>query len=193
MKTDPIVKQLRDYAPIFERRVSSAFQLEPAENSRKLTMPCAWVVFTRSEAEETSPGSATVNQELHDYFSVFVLMPTKEETGKEVIDLVDVIREQLFLALVGWTFEDYSPIEYDGGGLDDMDRAFAVYRFDFRADRCLGRNRRGDPPETWQDYYQDGLPPLKSIHINVDFIDPANPRPGPDGQIDAEVTLEFSQ
>ena len=194
MNINPIVAHLRKYATVFKGNVGGALDFEKVESSFKLPVPCAWVIYMNSSADETSPGSNVVRQEIQDYFSVYVPIRTAKEGGCEaLIEILDEVRNQLFLTLVGWSFGDYSPIEFEGGAIEDIDRALVVYRYDFRAVRGLGRNGRGDAPETWQDYYLDGLPPLKEVDIDIDFIDPSATHEAPDGAIDSKIKLEFKQ
>lgn len=191
MRLSPIVAQLRKYATCFHNNVTAGLDFNPAKDSVNMRLPSAFVIFLSSSAEEA--GSCNVvRQNIRDDFSVYVLISTRgDERGQSVADQLSEIRRQLFLALVGWSFDDYSPIQYEGGELAEMDRGTAVFRFDFWTDRGLGRNSAKDPAETWQEYYHDGLPPLKSMNVKVDCIDPADPMPGPDGKIDAQFNVEF--
>ncbi|MNF97065.1 hypothetical protein D3C84_798810 [compost metagenome] len=65
-----------------------------------------------------------------------------------------------------------------------------MYQYSFIADFQLGRNRAGEPAETWHERALDGLTGFSGVTVNMDCIDPADrnlQHPGPDGRI--EVTF----
>lgn len=192
MKLSPIITQLRRHCPLFDRRVFGGVDWDLLEEAGKLPVPAAYVVVGDDDAD---PSEATnvVSQNVTDTFHVFVVLPAPDDRSPAAVDAVDDARRQLFLSLVGWRAGAfYEMTQYVGGELLFANRARMVYRYTFFAEWCLGRSLPTDPPETWHEWYLDGLPELEGITINVDVIDPAFDKNlshhGPDGRI--EVTLK---
>lgn len=196
MKLSSIVKQLRQYVPVFNGNVTHCLSYELGAVSTHMKKPCAYVSFDSSEFEEM-PKNGLATQEETDRFSVFVEVDGKksDEKGQAAADILDTLRQQLFLALVGYEpGEEYYPIQASAISLFDGNRALVVYRFEFATGRRIGRSSRTQPPETWQEAQLDGLKPLEGIDIDVDVIDPiAQPSPGPDGRIEFKSHVEFEQ
>lgn len=192
MKLSPIIAQLRSYCPVFERRVFGGVDWDLLEEAGKLPVPAAYVVVGDDDAEP-SETTNVVNQIVTDTFHVFVVLPAPDDRTTIAIDAVDAARRQLLLSLVGWRPESFCDMaQYVGGELLFANRARMVYRYTFSTEWQLGRNDPSLPPETWHEWYLDGLPPLEGVTINVDVIDPAfdknRSHHGPDGRI--EVTLK---
>lgn len=191
MQLSPVVAHLRDWCPSFQRRISGGIDWESIEASVKLQQLRAHVVLGDEDAEPNEGN--VVCQNVAETFEVCVEFPSPDERGAGVGDLVDAVRIELCRALVGWQPEPhYDPIQYLGRELLLINRAKAVYRFQFLTGYQLGRNSVDQPPETWQELEADGLPALEGIDISVDFIDPmVDPNlaaRGPDGRI--EITLK---
>ena len=192
MKVSSLVAHLRAKCPSFERRISGGIDWEAIESSVKLQDLRAHVVLGDEDAEG-SEGNV-VCQDVAETFEVCVEFPQarNDERGAAVGDDVDAIRAELCRALVGWQPEPhYDPIQYLGRELLLINRAKAVYRFQFLTGYQLGRNSVDQPPETWQELEADGLPALEGIDIAVDFIDPMVDKnlaaAGPDGRIELNV------
>ncbi|MDU9415217.1 hypothetical protein [Pseudomonas sp. zfem005] len=196
MIVSPVVKHLRERCPLFARRVTGGIDWEAIESSAKLQCPAAYVVLGDEDAEP-SQSATTVRQDITEDFHVCVVMEQRvgDEKGLAVGDQLDLVRRELTRALVGWEpGEDYDPIQYAGRDLLLLDRAKAVYRFRFFTGLQLGRNGPQAPAETYQEWVEDGLPPLDGIDIDVDYIDPMvdpnlSPR-GPDGRVEFKVREE---
>ncbi|SMG09509.1 phage tail terminator protein [Paraburkholderia susongensis] len=191
MKITPVIAQLRRYCPVFGERVAGALEFAALRDNQRLPAISAFVVKTDDNAGENQTLN-TSRQDITDEFDVCVLINTEDARGQSRADLLDDVRAQLWLALVGWTTGGgYSPIEYRGSELVQMDRELIFYRYTFSSVFTLGG---GSEPETWHEYYLAGLPPLKTIHVDIDMIDPSDPnlqRPGPDGRIDFSFREEF--
>lgn len=162
------------------------------EGQAKLSMPAAYVI-EMDDSAQASDINTGIRQVVTDTFDVCVALPAPDERFGATVDMIDTVRAALLLALVGWKPEpQFDPVQYEGKQLVLTNRFRSVYRFTFSAEWQLGRNRNADPPETWHEWYLDGLPPLEGITINVDIIDPAFDKNlsnhGPDGRI--EVTLK---
>jgi hypothetical protein len=190
MKLTPIVAQLRADCPTFAGRVSAGIDWDAVVDSAKLALPAAYVIAAADAAGDNQVQNG-VQQLITDLFSVVVVLDSGDERGQASNDALHDVRSELWRALVGWTpGGDYSPIEYVKGELLHISRARTVYQYSFIADFQLGRNRPGDPPETWHERDLDGLPGFTGATIRMDCIDPADPNlqyPGPDGRI--EVTF----
>ena len=197
MQVTPLVRHLRAYCPLFAQAVAGGIDWESIEASTKLGGLRAHVVITDERAEDSLALNVIV-QNVGEEFDVCVEFPQAvgDEKGRLVGDQLDAVREELCRALVGWRPEQhYDPIQYVGRQLLLNNRAKAVYRFSFVTGYQLGRNAAGEPPETWQEYEQDGLPPLEGLNIDVDFIDPMFDKnvsqTGPDGRIEIKTTEEL--
>jgi len=163
--------------------------------SAKLETPAAYVIYTGDEAGESQAQNRTV-QRLADGFDVIVVMQTQDERGQQAVDLVHVLRAELFRALVGLESADHEPISYGGGSLMALDRSRVSYRFGFEAESQIGRTGKNDPPETWQEVKLDGLPALSGIDFTYDSLDPKDPNhtaPGPDGRPEVRFSTELPQ
>ncbi|PZW65260.1 Gp37 protein [Pseudomonas sp. URMO17WK12:I1] len=197
MQVTPMVEHLRARCPSFRRRVGGGIDWEAIETSTKLPDLNAHVVLTDEKAE-ASETTNVITQNVEEQFDVCVVFPQAkgDEGGRLVGDVVDSIRRELCLALVGYRpGGDYSPIEYVSRQLILINRFAAVYRFTFVTAYQLGRNDESAPPETYQELERDGLPPLEGINIGIDFIDPMVDRnlspTGPDGRIEINTVEDL--
>ncbi|NMG64886.1 hypothetical protein GPA19_08000 [Azoarcus indigens] len=198
MKLTPLVNQIRDRCPTFGGRVAGGLDWDPAmAASAKMALPAAYVVMTGDEAAP-SQADNVVQQDIADEFDVCVVLDQEDEAGVIAADAVHDIRAQLWRALVGFRpSPELEPIQYDGGGLLLINRARVVYRFGFSSAFQLGRNDGADPAETWQEWELDGLLPLEGLDIALDAVDPMADKnlqyPGPDGRIEAGITLNLPE
>lgn len=197
MQVTELVRHLRARCPSFLNKVAGGIDWESIETSTKLAGLRAHVVITDEKAEGSSTQNV-VRQDVAEEFDVCVEFPqaTGDEKGRLVGDQLDAVRAELCRALVGWKpLPSYDPIQYVGRQMLLNNRAKAVYRFSFVTGFQLGRNAVSDPPETWQELEQDGLPALEGLDIDVDFIDPIVDRnlsaTGPDGRIEIKTTEEL--
>jgi hypothetical protein len=133
-----------------------------------------------------------VQQDITDMFSVVIVLESGDERGQAANDALHDLRAELWRSLVGWVpGAEYSPIEYVKGELLHISRSRTVYQFSFIAKFQLGRNRPGDPAETWHEREVDGLTGFSGVTFNMDCIDPTDPNlqhPGPDGRIEVKFS-----
>lgn len=199
MKITPVIEQLRTYATGFSKRVAGGLDWDPTADSAKLEIPAAYVIAVGDSADE--PMSQNVyTQDVRDAIDVCVVLPSVDERGQSVVDVLHDVRAQLWRALVGFAPDDESgPLLYDGGQLLLLDRERVVYRYRFYADLQLGRlewDGEGKP-QTWQEMVLAGLPALEGIDTRYDFIDPLvdkNLSPiGPDGRVEFQTKEDLSQ
>ncbi len=184
MKLTPVIAALRARCPYFENRVAGAAQFKNLPEVGKLRLPAAYVV-----PGDDSPGENKSQtdywQELKEGFSVVVILSNgRDERGQFAsYDVVDDVRQMLFKALLGWNPEACgNPITYDGGTLLDLNRHELIYQFDFSVISELTED------DTRQQDDLNSLDELRTLAIDVDYLDPGN---GPDGDIEhhTEITL----
>lgn len=186
MDLTPVVAAVRQRCPSFAQRVAGAAEYAAALASTSLAVPYAFVIPL-----DDSPGprqSENVNrQSLSDAFAVVVAISnTADERGQAAAASVELLRRELWAALLGWSPSDeHEGAVYEGGSLQSLDRARLWYQFEFSAEMEIG------PEDGWQG--ADALPELELVRIGVDVIDPqADPNlqnPGPDGRIEQAIDI----
>jgi len=196
MRLTPLIRQMRERCPSFERRVFGALDWDPTKEVSKADMPAAYVVVLGDDADP-SPSQNVIQQVVRETVDVCVEVFNVDERGQSAADALHDLRAELWRALVGFKpGVDGDPLQYDSSDLMVINRSKAVYRFRFYTEFQLGRNiaRPGEPvppAETWQEQVLDGLPLLQGVDMNVDFIDPMvdhNLSPtGPDGRIEIQT------
>ncbi|UVM48341.1 hypothetical protein LOY38_18340 [Pseudomonas sp. B21-015] len=191
MKLNPIVAHLRSACPSFAGRVAGGIDWDAVVESAKLPMPAAYVIASADAATPNKVQNAII-QDITDQFTVVIVLDAGDERGQEANDLLHDLRAELWRALVGWKpGAEYEPLEYNNGVLVHISRSRVIYQFAFVSRFRLGRNRQGDPAETWHELELDGLTNFTGVKFNMDCIDPADPnqkRPGPDGRIEVQFT-----
>ncbi|AIR90583.1 phage tail terminator protein [Pseudomonas cremoricolorata] len=190
MRLTPLIEHIKTHCPSFSKRVSGGIDIESVMTSAKLALPAAYVIYTGDETTETQSSNKVV-QGLTDQFDVLVAMQTTDERGQQAVDLVHVLRAELFRALVGLESNDHEPIAYTGGSLTAIDRARVVYRFGFEAESQIGRTRPGAPAETWQEYKLDHLPDFKGLDVEYAQLIPGDTGPTPDSQGALKTSVEL--
>ena len=194
MKLSAVVTQLKKYAKIFEGRVASAAAYDTVSSQTvNFKRPSGFVVFDGYDFEESRNPAGKIVQTVRQTFYLYVELSTKSERGSELLDSIDELRKSVFLAIMGFRPDDEcDPIQCKTISIDSINREMTVVAFEFFTEFSVGNRGKGDPAETWQDAVIDGLQPLGGIDFNVDVIDPvADPRPGPDGRIEAQFSTEF--
>lgn len=113
---------------------------------------------------------------------VVILSNGRDERGQFAsYDVVDDVRQMLFKALLGWNPEVCgNPITYDGGTLLDLNRHELIYQFDFSVISELTED------DTRQQDDLNSLDELRTLAIDVDYLDPGN---GPDGDIEHHTEI----
>ena len=169
MNLAPVITQLRQHAPIFSGRVAGAAQFSNIDAITNMTVPAAVVIPL-----DDSPGECIflndVNQPLMDAFAVVVAVDnTSDEKGQAAVESAhDIIRAQLWAALLGWQPDGlaansrYRGIEYQGGNLLKLDRSRLWYQFDFAAKMCIR------PSDGWQQTELNNDPPFDGMNITID-------------------------
>lgn len=185
MELRQIIEALRERVLDFGGRVTGSAEFRPLPEVGKLDLPAAYVIPLHDETGEQK-SQTDYWQNCTDGFSVVVALDNRlDELGLASIDnATHLMRRKLWRALLGWSpLPEYTRgIEYRGGVLLDMNRAILYYKFDFQATFEI------TDEDTWQQIVLDNLPYLKTVHVDIDLIDPGN---GPDGhpEFQADFTL----
>lgn len=186
MKLSLIIAALRARCPVFENRVSGAAEFKALSENAKLKLPAAYVV----PAEDTTGEQKSQTdywQSLTEGFAVIIALDNRRDLRGQAaaFDAVDDIRAGIWKALLGWQPDaDADPISYAGGQLLDMERGVLLYQYDFT------RQREITEQDTRQQDDLDALDDLKTLSIDVDYI---NPGDGPDGIIEHHTEIHFNE
>lgn len=184
-----VVQALRARAASFSGRVAGAAEFRLLPDAAAMTLPAAYVVPLD---ETTEPAQGNNNrQTIHESFAVIVAMQPQDARGQGGTQSVHTLRTELFRALLGWVPDtDYAEVEYEGGQLLQLDRGRMWWQFEFSSEWTI------DSSDTYQGTAQAALPDFKGVDVQVDYIDPHDPNRapiGPDGTIDAGMTIDLPQ
>lgn len=190
------IKQLRDYAPVFEQRVAGTAEFAALETGKEnLAVPSAFVIMTRELASEPS----RAKQLNREYFAVIVCVNNQQDwRGQGGVQQIEQIKSELIRALFQWRPSCcYQHVHYAGGQFLNMDRARLWWQFEFGVDRTyteddgflsLGMGDGQDAGENIADF--------NTVETGWDMASPRNnpQTPAtPDGQIDALDTIILEQ
>ncbi|STM31149.1 phage protein [Escherichia coli] len=162
--------------------MAGAAQFKNLPEVGKLRLPAAYVV-----PGDDSPGENKSQtdywQELKEGFSVVVIL------SNGVMSAVSLLRMMWWTMsgrcslrpCWGWNPEACgNPITYDGGTLLDLNRHELIYQFDFSVISELTED------DTRQQDDLNSLDELRTLAIDVDYLDPGN---GPDGDIEHHTEI----
>lgn len=186
MKLTPIVAALRDRCPRFENRVGGAAQFKAIPEAGKMKLPAAYVVPADDVTGEQQ-SQTDYWQEVTEGFSVIVVLSNeRDEKGQWAsYDAVHDVRAEIWKALLGWEPDPEAyEIKYAGGTLLDLNRYELYYQFDFTVRFDIGE------ADTRQQDDLDALEELKTLSIDVDFIEPGS---GPDGHIELHTEIHIDE
>jgi hypothetical protein len=131
-----IIKRLREQAPMFERRVGGTAQFESLskEDSVDLKMPYGFVVPLYETAEPRA--NMADNQRVTEKFAIIVAVDNsterKDGLGLIAMDLMMVIRQELFDAMLPWEpLPYYDTIQYVGSRHLTMSRVRLWRQFEW--------------------------------------------------------------
>ena len=185
MKLSIIIDALKQRAPTFQGRIAGAASYAGLKDKTRLKTPSAYVIPL--DDDDTGPNQTnTYRQTIADGFAVVVVLNNDDERGQKAYDNVDLIRSELWSALLAWQITDgeiyYDRLEYDGAKLLNMDRSRLDYQFEFHADMDI------DQGMTYLGYQLAQAPAFDSVHIELDHKDIP-----PDGDIDHTVDIPIQQ
>ncbi|HHT2831378.1 TPA: phage tail terminator protein [Klebsiella aerogenes] len=184
MKLTPIIAALRSRCPRFENRVGGAAQFKAIPEAGKLKLPAAYVVPSEDSAGENR-SQTDYWQDLTEGFSVIVVLSNeRDEKGQWAsYDAVHDVRGELWKALLGWEPNPAGhEIVYAGGMLLELNRYELYYQFDFTVKYEITEE------DTRQQDDLDALGELKTLSIDVDYIEPGG---GPDGNTEHHTEISF--
>lgn len=194
MKITPVFNQISSQCLGLFGRVVVGVDLTSKDSTDVLGTPAAYVVPLADLASRTTADNASC-QIIRDRFEVALLLDATHP--QQALDQLHDLRAEVWRALVGFKpGAEYSPIQYEGGELVPVGNERLLYRLRFFAEFQLGRNRSGQPAETWHERELDGLPSFTGVTVRVDAIDPADPNlksPGPDGRLELTFSGELKQ
>jgi hypothetical protein len=175
MKLTPFIQNIRAHCPFFCGRVGGAISTEPLMDAANLVVPSAYVVLEDDEPDRQYSGQA-YRQDIGESISVVVCISNEQDQrGQKAADDLHGIRKQLFVALLGWSFDDeYTPLEYMGSELVFQDRSRVFYAFKFSA----SYNVTIADTRQWADVYGntdakiEGMPDYEGVNMKIDFVDP---------------------
>ena len=191
MQLDLIIARLRLKCPAFSERVAGAAEFSAIPEGAKLPVPAAYVIPLDDSADKRA-SSHDGYQEITDNFAIILYIDNSDDArGYAGWSAVAALRAQVWNAIVFWRVtEDYEPIEYTGGHLQNMDRARLYYQLEFSMGSAITRSEVYSP--------EDDLDDLVAAGIRVDVVNPMvdtnimQGADGPDGRIefivDADVT-----
>ncbi len=191
----PIVEALKTRcAAQFAGRVAGAAEFQQLEPAAKLTLPAAYVI-PLDDTAEPNQSSNGYRQTIRDTFAVIVVLSNvADELGKASVSQVLPIRNALFAALLSWKPDgEHGEIEYEGGQLLGVDRDRLYYQYEFSCETQISE------ADTYQGISNAALPAFEGVHVDVDMTQPFDPNrvgageTGPDGTIDASLTVEIPQ
>lgn len=194
MKITPVYTQVATQCVNLAVRVVVGIDLTSQNPFAVLDTPAVLIV----PLTDLSSRSTAVNNSastIRDRFEVALLLDATNP--QQALDQLHDLRAEVWRALVGFKpGAEYSPIQYEGGELVPVGNERLLYRLRFFAEFQLGRNRSGQPAETWHERELDGLPSFTGVTVRVDAIDPADPNlksPGPDGRLELTFSGELKQ
>ncbi|HBP8874078.1 TPA: hypothetical protein L6676_000311 [Escherichia coli] len=186
MRLTPVIAALRARCARFENRVGGAAQFKAIPGVGKLKLPAAYVVPADDVTAEQK-SQTDYWQDLTEGFSVIVVLSNeRDEAGQWAsYDAVHDVRREVWKAILGWQPDvGSSEIRYAGGMLLELNRHELYYQFDFTVMTEI------DEENTRQADDLAALDELKTIAIDVDFIDPGN---GPDDEIEHHTEIHFNE
>lgn len=170
-----IIAALRQRCPSFDGRVSGAAEFGAVPDNGALDVPAAYVLPL-----DDKPGDAVTSggyrQPLRDSFGVVVALANNGDRRGETasVDAVRLIRPELFRALLGWEpDDDHGPVTYEGGQLQDMNRALLWYRFEFGADTVI------ELADTYSGQAVEDAPALETVTVTFGGVDREDAALGP--------------
>lgn len=162
MKISPIIQQLREYCPSFERRIGGTADIPSAEQSASLDFPCAFVMPPQDSPQDVKTVT-DYRQSVDVTLDVYIYVPTcLDERGKDAYDLADTLKREVIKALAGFEPEDCNDwLSFSGAEVVAVNAAYLSYRLTFA---CQYEIVDGD---TWHGVEIDSLGPFKRLHLNV--------------------------
>jgi len=180
MLLSPIILKIRAQETEFKNYVGGSADLANAMEY-SLTKEAAFVIQLAETASANNYDSS-INQKITERFAVVVALDNgtsnKDKLGLIAYDRLAGIRTELFSAILGWQMTDTeSLVEYSGGKVLGVNRAWLWYQFEFSVDTRITDddgvdNGADDLPLFDEIYAQYILAPsadLPQAHVPVNF------------------------
>lgn len=148
MIIDSVIDQIKAHCPLFAGNVAgAAAYANGVVDQVWLPLPSAYVVPAGDTASENMTLNGTyqlVTEHIHVYVvlsNVTAVQQLQDRRGQTILPTVDAARTQLYGVLLNWRPEFDMPdpagnretrgFTYEGGALEEMDRARLIWRFEF--------------------------------------------------------------
>lgn len=191
-----IIIALKERCPSFgaapNRRFAGAAEFAVLQEENSMEFPSGYVIPMDDEVGEQQSKNGYL-QEVRDMFAVVVVFNNKMDGRGQhaVTQAIHSIRKELLRAILAWEPDsEHDRIEYEGGTVLHVNRSQLYYQFEFSSKTVLMEE------DTWQAVVNAALPNFESMGIKLDAIDPFDPnlvRIGPDGRIEVNAEINFSQ
>lgn len=161
MNINEVIRQLRTYCPAFENRVWGAAKYGQALANNAdvgLVYPSAFVLPLADDATGNQQQTG-LWQTVTENISVFVIFDNNaDNVGGYAANIVEEMRNEIFKAILNWRIDDVESqrgIYYNGGKIEDYDRARLFYQYVFSLDHTV----------TDRDGFQPAYPELTDITV----------------------------
>jgi hypothetical protein len=173
MRISQIILALRTANTHFAAKIGGAIELGSVMDNT-LVDDVAFVIPLDDQAE-ANDGDQSVNQRIKEKFGIVVAIKNdtnrQDKTGFAAYDLLDTIRDQLIGALVNFDIGYETTIEYYGGKLLDVNRAWVWFEFDFTFYSRIIADEGGIASVEYRDVdareYPAQLPEFTRIYMDI--------------------------
>lgn len=196
MKLSTIILALRAGETYFNQNIGGAIDLARVEENT-LTAEVAFVVPLGEDAL-ANDGDVSVNQVIRERFAVVCIIKndssSKEKAGLLAYDSLDNVRADLLRVLVNLDLGYDSTIEYQGGKLLDVNRAWLWWQYEFIFNSRISADGAGIATVEYRDVDEREdplqLPELNQIYTDI-ILSPSNDLPY-DGQLPASSFISVN-
>lgn len=186
MKLKPIIEELRNFCPSFEKKVYGIGAFAELDESTSVELPAAFVLPI-SESPDDPKAQTRYLQLVTFNFAVLVMVPnTEDEQGLSAWERFDELKKEVFQAILG--SDDYPKrrdwIQYEGLSIQSLDRRALTVELDFSCDFEITdeETRHGGDIER--------LGRFLRMHTDVDVI---GEKGRPDGRIEAQIQIDLEK
>lgn len=181
MQIEPIIQQLRQYAPVFTT-VGGAAEftagLESVVNPEAL--PAAYVVPLAEDAGENE-SQVGLYQLVTERVAIILELLNTDRRGQAAATSIDDLKFGVFAAILNWRLDPIRTqkgLNYVGSRLLSMDRGRLFWQLEF------------DQISTITDADGFIVPAIDLTKIDVDmYFDQPQPTPEPPGQVEVDITV----
>lgn len=187
MKLKSTIEALRARCPSFKNRVFGAVEFSGLINRISPEELPACYVFVANETPATAQRlENSYYQEIEANISVVIAVSSDDIRGQSATDTIEDLKEEIFLAILGWspTSDPKASYSYDGYQMLDSSMCPAVVftQMLFNCTYAINVNMTRIPAQLEADTSE-----LHSVGVDVDMISKDNK---PDKQIDAKFIVK---